>query len=417
MRKLKYSGYEWLGDIPIAWDVLRVKDGFLQKKSKACIENPIVLSLARDGVKVRDMSNSEGQFASSYYEYNPVEIDDMLINPMDLISGDNCSLSRVEGVISPAYINLRYRQGFNPRFYHYYFKHQYWSMAFFAHGKGVSFENRWTLNNDTLMKYPILVPDYNEQTAIADYLDGKCGEINDLVEKIEKQVVLLEQYKTSVITELLYSDDTICTKLKYIGKFQNGMNYNYKMFGTEVRFLGVGDFKNKDIISNKEDFSIIVFDGLLNDESLLKSGDIVFVRSNGSKSLVGRSVLIGKVDFPLTYSGFCIRFRVEDINYLPHYVLFALKSYKYRDAIDEYTRGTNITNVSQFMLGNINIPKRSISEQIRLIKIIEKKCENIDELIKNKKAELEKLENLKKILIYECITGKKEVTVNSCYVN
>ena len=77
------------------------------------------------------VSTNEGQIAESYYNYNPVDIDDLLINPMDLYSGANCSISEVKGVISPAYINLRYREDINPRFYDYYFKVQYWLMAFF----------------------------------------------------------------------------------------------------------------------------------------------------------------------------------------------------------------------------------------------------------------------------------------------
>ena len=135
-RIMKDSGVEWLGNIPCDWKVLRVKDGFSQKKSKAHQEDPVVLTLARSGVKIRNMDNAEGQFAASYYDYNPVSVDDMLINPMDLISGDNCSLSKVEGVISPAYVNLRYRKGFYPAYYQYYFKYQYWCMAFFAHDAG-----------------------------------------------------------------------------------------------------------------------------------------------------------------------------------------------------------------------------------------------------------------------------------------
>ena len=91
----------------------------------------------------------------------------MLINPMDLISGDNCSLSKVEGVISPAYVNLRYKEGFCPAYYQYYFKYQYWCMAFFAHSKGVSFENRWTLNNETLMKFTLIVPPLKVQKSIS----------------------------------------------------------------------------------------------------------------------------------------------------------------------------------------------------------------------------------------------------------
>lgn len=78
-----------------------------EKKAEAHQENPVVLSLARAGVKVRDLSKNEGQIAESYYNYNLVEFGDLLLNPMDLYSGANCSISMVEGVISPAYINLR----------------------------------------------------------------------------------------------------------------------------------------------------------------------------------------------------------------------------------------------------------------------------------------------------------------------
>ena len=95
-------------------------------------EEPIVLSLARSGVRVRDISNNEGQVAESYFNYNPVaEGGFNYLNPMDLYSGANCSIPHIEGVISPAYINLKSKEGINPVFYDYYFKAQYWLMAFF----------------------------------------------------------------------------------------------------------------------------------------------------------------------------------------------------------------------------------------------------------------------------------------------
>ena len=84
-------------------------------------ENPVVLSLARAGIRERDISNNEGQIAESYFNYNPVDIDDLLLNPMDLYSGANCSISKVKGVISPAYVNLRGTNDVNPVFYDYYF--------------------------------------------------------------------------------------------------------------------------------------------------------------------------------------------------------------------------------------------------------------------------------------------------------
>ena len=169
MIEMKNSGVEWIGEIPDEWEVSKVKHSFIRKNEKAMQENPTILSLARSGVKERDISNNEGQLAESYYNYNPVEIDDLLINPMDLYSGANCSISKVKGVISPAYINLKAKKGISPVFYDYYFKVQYWLMAFFAHGNGVSFENRWTLNNETLQNYPIVAPSFEPQQRITSY--------------------------------------------------------------------------------------------------------------------------------------------------------------------------------------------------------------------------------------------------------
>ena len=158
MREMKDSGFSWLGYIPDNWDIKKVKHCFYRKNEKAMQNDPVILSLARSGVKVRDISNNEGQMAESYFNYNPVDIDDLLLNPMDLYSGANCSISKVKGVISPAYVNLRALDGINPVFFDYYFKVQYWLMAFFSYGKGVSFDNRWTLNAETLMNYPVIVP-------------------------------------------------------------------------------------------------------------------------------------------------------------------------------------------------------------------------------------------------------------------
>ena len=113
-RTMKDTGIPWVGSIPQNWKLGRVKQGFFRKKAEAHEENPVVLSLARAGVKVRDISNNEGQLAESYYNYNPVVPGDLLLNPMDLYSGANCSISKVSGVISPAYINLGAKKGFNP---------------------------------------------------------------------------------------------------------------------------------------------------------------------------------------------------------------------------------------------------------------------------------------------------------------
>ena len=200
-REMKQSGVPWIGEIPKTWEIRKVKDVFVRKNEKAHQDNPVILSLARAGVKVRDVSTNEGQMAESYYDYNPVEPFDLLVNPMDLYSGANCSMSLVSGVISPAYVNLRAKGGASSRFYDYYFKTQYWSMAFFAHGKGISFDNRWTLGVDTLFRYNVPFPSVLEQQKIASFLDRKCAEIDEMIALQEKIVEELKAYKQSVITE------------------------------------------------------------------------------------------------------------------------------------------------------------------------------------------------------------------------
>jgi len=141
----KNSGIKWIGNIPKEWNIVKVKSGMKRVKSKIKHEDPIILSLTSKGVIKRDISNNEGQIAASYSDYNQVKKGDLLLNPMDLVSNAFSSVSNIDGVISQAYFNLRCQEGYNSKYYEYYFKLQYWGLTFFAHGKGVSFDNRWTL--------------------------------------------------------------------------------------------------------------------------------------------------------------------------------------------------------------------------------------------------------------------------------
>lgn len=226
---MKYSGIKWIGEIPDNWNVRKVKQCFYISKEQAHEENPIILSLARAGVKVRDISNNEGQLAASYDNYNPVMPGDLLLNPMDLYSGANCSLSEVSGVISPAYINLRKKVELNPKFYDYYFKTQYWAMAMFAHGKGVSFDNRWTMNAETLLNYYLPFTSSDVQDKIVDLINKKTAEIDSLIEIENQQIEKLKEYKQAVITEAVTKglDKNLAMKdsgIEWIGKIPEGWN-------------------------------------------------------------------------------------------------------------------------------------------------------------------------------------------------
>lgn len=410
MREMKDSGIEWIGEIPADWSMKRVKHIFTRKNEKAMQQNPTILSLARDGVKVRDISNNEGQIAESYYNYNPVEEGDLLLNPMDLYSGANCSISKVQGVISPAYINLKANAGVNPAFYDYYFKVQYWLMAFFSYGKGVSYDNRWTLSAETLMNYPVVALSYGEQCKRADYLDRKCSQIDAIIARQQEVIEKLKAYKLSKINEIVVEVEGITAHLGYVANMKNGLNFNVVPDGKTLKFLGVGDFKDHYVLNSEEMFSDILVNDEITSEYMLQSGDIIFVRSNGSRELVGRAVMVENVTFPLSYSGFCIRFRNLRTDILnSKYLLYFFRSPYFRKQLEKYSQGSNITNINQVLLSQISIIIPPFEVQLEAIRKVEKLLAAIDKLITGKQEIVSALERYKKSLIYEVVTGKKEV--------
>ncbi len=411
MREMKDTGIVWCPSIPSDWKLCRVKDCFTISKIKAGVKNPVVLKLARSGIEVKDVTVNEGQMAESYDDYNPVMIGDLLLNPMDLYSGANCNVSEVEGVISPAYVNLRAKQKINPYFFDYYFKVQYWAMAMFAHGKGVSYDNRWTINAEGVKNYEIPLPELSTQNIIVNIIRKKCSQIDALIANAEQQIAKLKAYKQSVITETLSPNDSWhrC-KLGFIASFKNGLNYNGTITDENIKFLGVGDFQDNFIIDDENMLSTLLFDGSVPQDLLLQNGDIVFVRSNGSKELVGRSVLLENITYPLTFSGFCIRMRNKRTDLvLNKFLLYSFWSSRFRQTLNQESKGFNINNLNQGILSKFLVYYPDTQRQKEIIEILDTKRSQIDHLITLKQQKIEKLQQYKKSIIYEYVTGKKEV--------
>ena len=433
---MKNSGVEWIGEIPENWEVKKVKHSFVRKNEKAMQENPIVLSLARSGVKERDISNNEGQLAESYYNYNPVDVDDLLINPMDLYSGANCSISKVKGVISPAYINLRAKKNVSPVFYDYYFKVQYWMMAFFAHGNGVSFENRWTLNNETLQNYPIVAPSFETQQRIASYLDKKCSKIEETIQNQQQVIEKLKAYKQSLITEAVtgkikiqngkvcgkyqsYKDSGVeylgkipldwnIKRLRYIGKCQNGISKGGEFFGSGYPFVSYGDVYNNLILP--ETVSGLIESTPEEQENYsVMAGDIFFTRTSETIEEVGFTSVCLKTIEKATFAGFVIRVRPFTEELVPDYSKYYFSSDAHRRFFVKEMNLVTRASLSQDLLKRLPVLIPSKEKQKEIADYLDKKCTAIDTAIEQKQNLIEKLTEYKKSLIYECVTGKKEI--------
>ena len=180
-----------------------------------------------------------------------------------------------------------------------------------------------------------------------------------------------------------------------IGNCKNGMNFHYDDSGVEIHCLGVGDFKDLSIILDTTILPKISLNKMPSDEYLLKNDDIVFVRSNGNKALVGRSLAIYPNDIPTTFSGFCIRFRKDDNSIIVPYLLRVLKTDSIRKKMAG--RGANIQNLNQKLLSTLEIPIPPLELQTQFADFVAQ----IDKSKLAVKQVLEKAETLKKSLMQE----------------
>lgn len=241
-----------------------------------------------------------------------------------------------------------------------------------------------------------VVPDISieEQKKIASNL-SKVGE---LISCRKEQLAKLDELVKARFVEMF--GDPVCNEkgwntkpLLEMGSCKNGMNFHYDDAGVDINCLGVGDFKDYSIISDTSVLPTVSLNETPSDDYMLKDEDIVFVRSNGNKTLVGRSVAIYPGKVPTTFSGFCIRYRKTDETVNISYLLRVLKTESIRKKMAG--RGANIQNLNQQILGTLIIPIPPLNLQNQFAAFVEQTEKTKAEVQKS----LDELEILKKSLM------------------
>ena len=186
-----------------------------------------------------------------------------------------------------------------------------------------------------------------------------------------------------------------CYKLNEISSLSNGINFDKSAYTSGVKLIGVSDFKNRihpDYDSLQEVDSKVVKSG-----DYLEKGDIVFVRSNGNKELVGRCMIIDR-DIPVTYSGFCIKLHLKDKKrFDPVFFNYLFKTRQFKKSMTGTAVGANIQNLSQSRLGNCEINVPDIETQKRIATILSR----YDSLIENYQKQIKSLEEAARRLYKE----------------
>ncbi len=226
-----------------------------------------------------------------------------------------------------------------------------------------------SVRKTVLEKYEIEVPSLVEQEEI----EKKLTLTQKIIEKRRQELSYLDEIIKARFVEM-FGDPVANDKgwkmkpLLDMGKCKNGMNFHYDDSGVEISCLGVGDFKDLSVIDNTKKLSIVSLNEMPSEEYLLKDGDIVFVRSNGNKDLVGRSLAIYPGKLPTTFSGFCIRYRIHDDEITVPYLLRVLKMESMRKKMAG--RGANIQNLNQQILGTLVIPVPPIELQNQFVDFV-----------------------------------------------
>lgn len=241
-----------------------------------------------------------------------------------------------------------------------------------------------------LKRFDIPLPPKSTQLAIVSELD----KINELIRLKKEQLKDFDNLAQSLFYEM-FGDPVEnekgweAKKLGEIGEFKNGLNFSKDENGHSIKFLGVSDFQNKKSIASDQ-LDCISLSECVQEDYLLKTGDIVFVRSNGKKELIGRSVKM-YITEPTTYSGFCIRCRITDEKVDKDYIAILLKTPIIRQFMTNSGRGCNISNLNQKVLNSIP----TILPPLPLQRLFAQRIEQIE----REKSEVQKsIQNLETLL-------------------
>ncbi len=193
------------------------------------------------------------------------------------------------------------------------------------------------------------------------------------------------------------------TNLGKIMEFKNGLNFKKSDSGELIKIVGVGDFKDFSELNEMGHLQTVNVSNIIKNDELLKDGDLLFVRSNGNKDLIGRCLFFPQVNERLSFSGFTIRGRVNIKKALPDYIASLARSSFMKQQISKSGGGTNISNLSQQILNDIVLLLPALPEQKKIIQILstwDKAISNTEKLLAN--SELQK-----KALMQQLLTGKK----------
>ena len=414
MREMKDSGISWVGEIPKEWSVWRNK--YIFKITKDIVlpsKNYQLLSLTTTGIKEKDENDNGGKVPENYDGYQVVKENDLVMCLFDLdCSAVFSGLSPYNGMISPAYKVLKVKKRIaNEQYYRYWFNYVGSKRFYKQYSKSL----RFTLNADEFNRLFSLFPSLVEQQRIAEFLDRECGKIDGLKADIQAQIDTLEQYKRSVITEAVTHGLNPSAPMKECSvSWARQIPQHWKVMPNKHLMTKIKNicpiYKGEDILSLTM-YGVIVRD--------LDAGGKMPSSFDGYQYIKKGNLLMCLFDIDVTPR--CIGIIKQNGITSPAYSQFKMKKianarfYYYYYLMLDYTKellhlAKNLRHsLTEDQLGAIKQLVPPLDEQQEIADYLDNKCAEIEQIIADKKSQIETLDGYKKSLIYEYVTGKKEV--------
>lgn len=413
MREMKDSGISWVGEMPTHWANGRIGGLYSLRNQKVSDKDYEPLSVTMKGVlpqletaaKTNDGDNRK-----------LVKKGDFAINSRSDRRG-SCGIADRDGSVSLINTILKPRNRMNAKYYNWLFHTPMFADEFYKWGHGIV-DDLWTTNWNEMKKIQIPIPPIDEQQRIADFLDRECGKIDGLKADIQAQIDTLEQYKRSVITEAVTHGLNPSAPMKdsgipWVGKIPAkwavlpiycvyGERKRKNVFGTEQNLLSLsyGKVIRKDINTNG---------GLLpsnyNGYNIIEKNDIIIRPTDLQNDRTSLRTGLVKEHGIITSAYIALKPKNRVSSKFYHYLLH---SYDVKKVF--YNMGNGVRqglNYGEFAKLMVYYPP--LEEQQEIADYLDSKCSEIEQIIADKKSQIETLDNYKKSLIFEYVTGKKEV--------
>ena len=264
------------------------------------------------------------------------------------------------------------------------------------------------ITRTSLMPLVISFPEsLAEQQRIVGLLDEAFegfAKANANAEKnLQNARALFESHLQSVFTQR--GPGWVEKRLADVADFKNGLNFTRQSKGQTLRMVGVGDFQEHSVVP-VETLQSVTIDGKLSDDYLIRRDDILTVRSNGSKDLVGRCMLVPDVDGMTSFSGFIIRIRFDTHALSPRFLLHFMKSSATRDRLTRDGGGANISNINQAKLSELPVSLPSFKQQEEIAIRLDDLREETQRLARLYERKHAALDALKKSLLHQAFIGE-----------